>query len=121
MSAELTLTINFKSVVTGVTNEMQNGEVSIDVTGADSMGATQNVGITEEAIDLGPVTAGGYMIAKNLDATNYVSLRPATGETDMIRLNAGEVACFRLDAGATAPYAIADTSACNVWFILLDA
>jgi len=50
-----------------------------------------------------------------------VELRSGTGATDFIRLNAGEFALFRMSPDASAPYAIADTSSCNVLFVLLEA
>ena len=97
------------------------GTVSITVSGAQVMDNVQNVGTSEEAILLGDVATGGYWFVQNLDSTNFVELRSGTGATDFIRINAGEWAIFRTSADASAPYAIADTSACNVRFVRLDA
>lgn len=96
------------------------GTLTIDVSGAQVMDNVQNVGTVEEAILLGDVAAGGYWFVQNLDATNFVKLRSGTGATDFLRLNAGEWAIFRTSADATAPYAIADTGACNVRFVRFD-
>lgn len=95
--------------------------LSITVSGAQIMDNVQNVGTTEEAVLLGDVASGGYWFVQNLDSTNFVELRSGTGATDFIRLNAGEWAIFRTSADASAPYAIADTSACNVRFLRFDA
>lgn len=98
------------------------GSLSITVSGTQIMDNVQAVGFAaEEAILLGDVGTGGYWFVQNMDATNFVKLRAATGATDFIRLNAGEWAIFRTSADATAPYAIADTAACNVRFLRLDA
>ena len=96
------------------------GTLTIDVSGAQVMDNVQNVGTSEEAILLGDVAAGGYWFVQNLDATNFVELRSGTGATDFIKLLAGEWAIFRTSADATAPYAIADTGACNVRFVRFD-
>jgi hypothetical protein len=74
------------------------------------------------AIPLGGVaTPGGYLFVKNNDATNYVQLLTAVSGTAFCRLNPGEPAVFRLDAGLTAPAALAHTGACEIQFLLLDA
>ena len=96
------------------------GSLTIDVSGAQVMDNVQNIGTSEEAILLGDVAAGGYWFVQNLDSTNFVELRSGTGATDFIKLLAGEWAIFRTSADATAPYAIADTGACNVRFVRFD-
>jgi len=74
------------------------------------------------AIPLGGVaTPGGYMIVKNNDATNYVQIMAATSGTPLIRIGPGEIAVFRLDAGATAPAAVSHTATCEITYIILDA
>ena len=56
---------------------------------------------------------------QNLDATNFVEIRDATGTGNLVKLLAGDPPfVFRLSADATAPYAIADTGTCNVRFLL---
>ena len=94
--------------------------VSVSVTGTNALSHIQNIGTAEEAIVLGEVVPGGYCYIENLDATNFVSIRQATGAADLIRLKAGECCLFRMDADASAPFAIADTAACDVLFVLLE-
>lgn len=96
------------------------GTLTIDVSGAQVMDNVQNIGTSEEAILLGDVASGGYWFVQNLDATNFVELRSGTGATDFIKLLAGEWAIFRTSGDASAPYAIADTGACNVRFVRFD-
>jgi len=79
-----------------------------------------SIGTSEEALDLGDCGTGGWFMAKNLDDTNFVSIRQGTGASDLIRLRAGEVCLFRLDADATAPYIIADTASVDVEYLLLE-
>ena len=85
------------------------------------MDNTQTVGTSEEAILLGDVATGGYWFVHNLDATNYITIRPGTGATDMIQVKAGEWAVFRSSSAASAPYALANTGACQVRFLRLEA
>jgi hypothetical protein len=117
MANELTLSglrVQFtKSNVPSV--DFNAPSLSVTVTANVNMDNVQTVGFAgEEAILMGDCAAGGYCYIQNMDATNFVSLRAATGETDLIKLLAGEWCLFRLHAGATAPFAIADTGNCNV-------
>jgi len=74
-----------------------------------------SVGTSEEAIPLGEVTSLGWAVFKNLDTTNYVELRSASGAAnDIIKLKAGEGCAFRFGSDVTAPYLIANTAACQV-------
>ena len=96
------------------------GSLTIDVAGTQVNDIVQLVGTSEEPILQGDVAAGGYMFVQNMDPTNFVSLRQATGGGNFIKLLAGEWAIFRLSADASTPYAIADTAACNVRFLRFD-
>jgi len=89
------------------------------LTGTKYQEGRQSVGTSQEALNLGDVAAGGWCFIINRDATNYVKVRPATGATDLIRIKAGEFALFRLDAGAAAPFVIADTAAVEIQYLIL--
>lgn len=94
------------------------GGTTFDVAGDKYSKIIQAIGTSEEALALGDVGTPGWVLVKNLDATNYVSLRPATGVADMIKMKPGEFALFRL-AGA-APFAIADTTSCDIEIVIID-
>jgi len=118
---ELTLTMAFKYVKGNVTLQPTGKTaVSISVSGTNVLYHIQNVGTSEEAITLGDVTPGGQTYIENLDATNFFSLRQGTGTTNVLRWLAGEGSIFRFDSATTAPFAIADTAACDVLFVLLE-
>jgi hypothetical protein len=72
----------------------------------------QTIGTTEETIPTTEITTLGWAVFRNLDATNYIRIGFSTGVYG-IRLEPGEVACFRLNPGVTI-YAIADTAACKL-------
>lgn len=78
-----------------------------------------DVGTTEETINFGD-RAPGYILATNLDTTNFVRLRFSTGANAIRLLANGGKALFYLESGVTL-YAIADTAACRVKFEWFNA
>lgn len=82
--------------------------------------AKQNIGTSEEAIALGEVTSPGWGVFINRDLTNFINLKVATGGAIFAKLLPGEVACLRLGSGAQVPYAIADTAACQMEYMLIN-
>ena len=78
----------------------------------------QAIGTSEEAITLGEVTSPGWAIFINRDETNFINLKVATGGAIFAKLKAGEFAILRLGSGAQAPYAIADTAACQLEYFI---
>jgi hypothetical protein len=96
--------------------------LQFDQTGSEFTYHVQTIGITEEAIELGEISSLGYYLAINLDTTNFVSLRAGTGLGNFHRLDANYGFSFgKWGSGATAPFAIADTAACRVLFLILEA
>ena len=119
MAGELSLSVKFDYAKGDIAQRVDLTD-SVTVTSTSFLHHIQNVGTSEEAVNLGDVAAGGYALFRNLDATNYISLSDATGTGLFIRMLAGEFALFRLDDAATAPFAVADTSACDMEVWLLD-
>lgn len=91
---------------------------ALATTGDKYVANVQNIGTSEEALALGGVTTPGWTIFQNLDDTNFVEIRAGSSEADVIKLKAGEVALARL-ATAT-PYAIADTAAVDLEYIIFE-
>ena len=63
---------------------------------------------------------GGYFIGRNVDSTNFIEIRPNTGVADLVRLEPGDWCLFRITDDAT-PYAIADTAACVLEYVVVAA
>ena len=121
MANELTLTASLDYEDSeGSEDSLQITDLLVSVTTKKFVHVKQNIGTSEEALVLGEVTSLGYAIFKNRDATNFVSIRAGTGGTLIIKLLAGEVAMFRFGSGVTAPYAIADTSACQLEYVIIS-
>ena len=78
-----------------------------------------SVTTTEVAINLGTLTTLGYAIFLNRDTTNFIELRVATGGTRFARLDATNGFWLgKIGSGITAPFAIADTAACQMDYLL---
>ena len=98
----------------------QNWSVSgsINVTGNYFVTGIQSIGLVDETIALGDIATIGYVLLKNLDATHFVSFG-VDGSTYPNRLLAGEECKVRLNGAAI--HLIADTAACKVSYLIVEA
>lgn len=94
--------------------------LGIDVSGSRFIHHTQQIGTSEEAIDIGELASLGVAVFKNLDASNFIQLKTATSGTLMVKLLPGEMWPFRFGSGITAPFAIADTAACYMEYVIWE-
>lgn len=119
MANELTLTgILAYSDSEGSEVSMDFTEIAATLSSKKFSHVKHNVGITEEAMLLGEVTSLGFCLIKNLDATNFVEIRSATGSTKIVKVLPGKGALFQFGSGVTAPYIIADTGACQCEYLI---
>ena len=96
--------------------------LSLDIAGDDhyNMSGIQAVGTSVEALDQGQVGTIGWVLIKNLDATNFVTLNADNDEDNpTIKILPGEFALFR--CGFTALYITADTAGVDVQYWLWEA
>jgi hypothetical protein len=70
------------------------------------------------AINLGPVSSLGWGVFINRDTTNYLQLLTSNGGVAFARLGAGQAALFYFGSGVTAPYAQANTAACQMEYLI---
>lgn len=75
---------------------------------------TQTIGLVEEAILLGDVSAPAWCFLKNVAPTNFVNVKVGTAGAIFAKLRPGGFCLLELGSGAQAPYAIADTAACKI-------
>ena len=113
MANELTISVSMRYVHDDVKVDRNTGRVKIDVAGSKPVDHVQEIGTSEEAITLNEAGKGGYCLLENLNATNFIEIRPNTGVADLIKLLPGDIALFRV-TGDAVPYAIADTAACDM-------
>lgn len=125
MADEITLSLKFifeKGGTKLTFPDLDHQTDSVTVAGSKFIHNRQSIGFAaEEAIVLGEVTTGGYFVAINRDATNFLSIRASTGATNFVKLGPGEMCCFRIHSAASAPFAIADTAACELEYVLVAA
>jgi hypothetical protein len=118
MSDEITVSASLKVRNGNLRADINPGALQIDqaVARGPSPGSV-NVGTSEEVISFAELATLGWCLIQNLDATNYVDFGPESGGAMVaaIRVEAGEVALFRLVPGTTYR-AKANTAACNVAF-----
>ena len=119
MANELTVSASLAFAKTTYAVDMAKTGFQCTVTGTKFVHNVQAIGFAaEEAIQLGDVGTPGYAIFVNRDATNYVTIRPATGVADCIKLKPGDVAMFRF--ACAAPFAIAAVAACNIEYVIIE-
>ena len=92
--------------------------IEVDVAGDAYESAVQKVGTDEEQIAQGAdLDIPGYVLAKNLDITNYVEIGSTTGVYD-IKLLAGEIALWHHNSATI--YARANAASCNVEYTIIE-
>lgn len=102
----------------GVESATLTGSGTADQTGTEYVQATQEVGLVEEQIAKGDIGVIGWCAFRNLDATHFVELGATTG-VYTIKLKAGATAIVPWD-GSTV-YALADTSICQIEYLMIEA
>lgn len=120
MANEATVSVSLRFQKNAIDVSATKTGLSISVSGDNYTKIVQNIGTSEEALIFGDVAVPGLCVIKNLDATNYVEIRPATGVADLMRINPGEVCLFRFAADCTAPFAIANTGAVQIETLLIE-
>lgn len=118
MANELTISASISFTKGGVTAALSRAGTTLTVSGTKYTRVVQSIGLTQQALELGDVGTPGYSLIVNLDATNFVKIRGASGGVDCIKLKPGEFCLFR-NAGS-APFAIADTAICKIEHLLIE-
>ena len=114
--------IKINLTVSGQNNfSFRPGQISVDQATARHSDAIHAIGTSEENVTFGDVTAEGYLILQNLDATNFVEYGQDDSSTmkETGNLLAGDVHLIRLADGETLRMK-ADTASCDVRIVCLD-
>jgi hypothetical protein len=122
MADEIQVTTRLTVSNDGYKEERAPSRLKVTQAARGGAAGVQAIGTTYEAIGIGDVTTEGYTYIRNLDDTNFVQVGVDGGAslTPLIRLNAGEFCVFRIDAAATL-FALADTAACDIDVMILEA
>ena len=120
MADEITLVVDLDLVNGNVEHDFSPSSISIDQATARFVDTVLDIGTSEETISFGDISAKGMVVLQNLDSTNYINYGPdSTGMVTLGRLNAGEVAAFRIDNAATL-IAQANTATCKMRMIAYE-
>lgn len=122
MASEISLRIQLAFAKGGVAAVFDSGDLSPTMAGTKYLHARQTIGITDEALILGEVPAGLSRLAiRNLDATNFVYLRPAATQVATVIINPGEAACVTLAPLVGAPALQANVAPVDIEYLLIQA
>lgn len=122
MANEITLTASLSAYKASVMSSAIGRSITgatFTMTGSPYILSEVSVAITATLIPLGAVTAPHWAYFKNLDATNFLKIRNGATGADLAKLLPGEVAFVPLNDAAV-PYAIADTGACLLEYLILS-
>lgn len=122
------------SASVGYDDELETASLSVTNRSVTSAGARQtrliqNVGTSPEALQMGEITSPGVVMLKNLDPTNFIEVKTGTGGDVFAKLKPDTLAdgtggfCVLDCAGsdAQAPYVVADTAACRMAVLVVEA
>ena len=115
MANELSISIAFAETKNGVTFS-KSFTKTVTITGDNPIAKVQSVATSDTTVDIGGIGTPGYFVAKNLDATNYVTLG-TDGTNYFDQLKAGEIMVKRWNGAAI--HAKANTAACLLEYLLL--
>lgn len=123
MADEITLSVALAFSDSGDsidTSDMGLLGLELDVTGRYFVKAQQSIGTTAELLGKGEIGTVGYLVLKNLDATNYIELDNASFTIDAgpVRVKPGGVFIGQLRG--TTIYACAKTASCIVKYLLIE-
>lgn len=118
MANEIVLSVSLRATKGGASVSASVSD-SITMSGDDMEQGTQVIGTSAEAVTWGEITgAPKYVLLKNLDATNFVTVGFTNPPTEM-KLLAGE--SLLVPPTSANLYAIADTAACRVLKVAMEA
>jgi hypothetical protein len=115
MADELSINIAVSETKNGVTFALDFND-TFDVSGNSPIFEVKSIATSDTTLDLGAVGTPGYLIAKNLDGTNYVTLG-GDGTNYFDKLKAGEFMVKRWNGAAI--HAKANTGACLLQYLLI--
>lgn len=118
MANEILAQISLTCTKNGVTLD-QSLSLTKDMAGDEMTQNVQIIGTSAEAIALGDVSTIGYILFKNLDATNYVDLSMVSdGSVPFSKLLAGDFAMIK--AASATIYAKANTAAIKLLVFAIE-
>lgn len=122
MSNEITYTLSLSCYKPAIMSSAMGRSVTAALAGMSGNYFAQGtilVATGGTAIPLGQITAPHWAWFKNLDPTNYITIRNGSGGADVLKLLAGE-ACVCPLMDTSTPYAFANTAACLLEYLIFS-
>lgn len=123
MANEIQITTGLTVTKNSTTTRLDVANESHDMSGSIRVDNIQTIGTTYEVIYKGDIGTIGFMQFVNLDSTNYVDIgREISAAFEaFIRVMPGKTSPPIKTSALTAIYGRANTAACNVRCILIEA
>lgn len=118
MAKELTVSASLSFVKSAISAALAKTGVQFDVSGSTFAEGAATVTTSPTAIPLGSVATPGYLLAMNLDGTNYVQILDSAAGNACVKLKAGEVCVFR--CATSAPAWKANVASCSVLYLVIS-
>jgi len=121
MASEITATVAL-AATKGYLIESVSTSVTADMTGTRSFSNVQAIGTSYEALVVNAdITTSGWAYFRNLDTTNYIEIGVVVAATfyPLLKLKAGVPQLVHLSNGVL--YAKANTAACDLKYVILEA
>lgn len=126
MADEITVIGSLVYAKSGITNVARSnptvGGETLDQKDAEIryVNRVQNIGTSAELLGMADITTPGWCFMSN-KGTNAIRIRKGVAGTNLIEIEAGEFALFRIDSAVgTDLAAIADTSATDLEYFILE-
>lgn len=117
MANELTLTTSLTYNKGAISVALAKSGLQFNVAGTAFTESAATVPTSATAIPLGSVGTPGFILAINLDTTNYVTILDSVSGNACVKLKPGEPALFRL--ASSAPAWKANTASCTVLYLII--
>jgi hypothetical protein len=108
---------NPNSMVSSVGRSVTSDE--FNQTASPYIESSVSVATSATAIPLGGVTSCGWAYFRNMDPTNYLTIRNGAGGADLAQLYPGESAWLPLITTCV-PYAVANAGACLLEYMIFS-
>ena len=122
MADEITISASL-SVNNGIVSaKLAKVGLSIDLAGSDFTHQTQAVSVSQAALDKGSISALGWFIGINRSTTaaEIISIRWASAEQAVVKIEPGEFACFRCGSDMTDPFLYTPTGTPILEYLLIE-
>jgi len=120
MSEELSVSTGLRFVKGERELEKSYAGVMLDVSGSNYFQGNQTILTSATVVNIGAVASIGYILAKNLDSTNYVSFHNGSGGALTVELPPKGSALFKLATSGTL-YATANTATVEIEYTVISA